>query len=142
MRMKRLRFLATAAVTVSPLVLCLSCSTTNRRDPASVVVPVFYATDRKALMPLEAWQTRFCKRGSECQYYGGEYNPTNLELGICPVNVPATGHHVGIVERPSWYEFGEDTERYFSLTGLKPLASDQFFADLNARLANARSRDV
>jgi esterase/lipase superfamily enzyme len=140
--MKRLRFLWATALSISPLLLSISCSMIKPPAAESVVVPVYYATDRKALMPLEAWQSQFCKKGSECQYYGGEYNPTNLELGVCPVNVPATGHRTGMVERPSWYEFGESHDRYFSLTGLRPLRSDEFFADLNKRLANSPAQDV
>ena len=139
--MKRLRFLSVATATVSPLLLGVSCSTIKPRAPESVVVPVYYATDRKALMPLAAWQAQLCKKGSECEYYGGEYNPTNLELGICPVHLPAKGHQIGIVERPSWYE-SESSDRHFSIGGLTPLPSERFFAELKQRLDNARSRDL
>src|SRR5204862_521631 len=86
---------------------------------------------------LESWQTQFCKKGSECQYYGGEYDPAHLELGVCPVNVPSREHQAGIVERPCWYESGESPDKHFSITTLTPLGSEQFFADLNQRLFSA-----
>src|SRR5512145_686804 len=90
--MKNSRVVITALAVLGLLVLTVSCGTVTPRMSDSTVVPIYYATDRKPLMPLEVWQGKLLRRGSRFQYYGTDYNPATLEMGICRVNVP-TGRH-------------------------------------------------
>ena len=141
--MTRLRFVAIAAACSAVALLTASCSTVRPARPGeAVVVPVFYATDRKALMPLDRWQTKLPRKGSHLPYYGGEYDSSRLELGVCPVSVPARRHQAGVVERPGWLSLGENPAKHFSITTLTPSEPGQFFAELNRRLTNSGSREV
>ena len=108
----------------------------------SLVLPVFYATDRQPVMPLDKWQAKLPRKGSQWAFYGTEYDPTHLELGVCPVSVPTATHRVGQVERPGWLSASEDPGRHFGITGLKPLLPESFFAELNHRLAHSTRREV
>src|SRR2546421_10749697 len=124
------------------VLLGLSCSTVPRHPRGAVIVPVYYATDREALMPLDQWKKALGKNGSHCAYYGGEYNSTNLDLGLCPVSVPAKEHRAGEVERPGWFESSENPAKHFSITALDPLKQEKFFSDINRQLSNSICRDV
>jgi hypothetical protein len=84
--MKNLRVAVTASAVLGLLVFTVSCGTVTPRMSDSTVVPIYYATDRKPLMPIEVWQAELPRKGSRFQYYGAEYNPATLEMGICPVN--------------------------------------------------------
>jgi esterase/lipase superfamily enzyme len=140
--MKAFRLLRVASALLGLLILAVSCCTAPPRMTDATVVPVYYATDRKPLMPLEVWQEKLPRKGSRRQYYGAEYNPAHLELGVCPINVPTAKHRVGVVERPGWPGSAEDREKYFSITALRPLGADGFFADLNCRLRNSGRPEV
>jgi len=140
--MRYLRLACTASAVLGILVLTVSCGTVPPRMSDAVVIPVYYATDRKPIMPLETWQAQLHDRGSRSQYYGAEYNTDQLEMGVCPISVPTGRHHAGTVERPSWYKPAEHPEKHFVITTLKPLGPDAFFADLNHRLTNACRREV
>jgi hypothetical protein len=100
--MKNSRVAFTASAVLGLLVLTVSCGTVTPRMRDSVVMPVYYATDRKPLMPLEVWQAKLPRKGSRFQYYGAEYNAAPLQMGICPVSVPSGRHKLGVVERPGW----------------------------------------
>ena len=108
----------------------------------SVVIPIYYATDRQALVPLEVWKKEFRRRGTQWPYYGSDYDSTRLELGVCPVNVPAREHQLGMVERPGWYASEGSPSKYFAITTLDPLEPESFFASLNRQLTNSCCRDV
>ncbi len=124
------------------VIITVSCGTVPPRMTDSTVVPVYYATDRKPLMPLDVWQAKLHKKGSRFQYYGPEYNPAPLEMGICPVSIPTRRHRTGVIERPGWPASKELPGRYFSITALKPLKPDLFFTELNRRLTNSGCREV
>ena len=100
--MNKLRTAFTPLALLAPLILAVSCRTAPPRMTDAMVVPVYYATDRKPLMPLEVWHAKLPRKGSRWQYYGAEYNPAQLELGVCPISVPTAKHAVGVVERPGW----------------------------------------
>ncbi len=140
--MKNSRVAITASAVLGLLVLTVSCGTVTPRMSDSTVVPIYYATDRKPLMPLEVWQGKLPTKGSRFQYYGTDYNPATLEMGICRVNVPTGRHSPGVVERPRWYGPPAHPEKYFAITALRPLEADRFFADLNRRLTNSSCREV
>jgi esterase/lipase superfamily enzyme len=140
--MKNLRVAITASAVLGLLILTVSCGTVTPRMSDSMVMPVYYATDRKPLMPLEVWQEQLHKKGSRFQYYGTEYNPAPLEMGICPVSVPTREHKLGVAERPGRYGPAERPEKHFAVTTLRPMEPDRFFADLNRRLTNASCREV
>ena len=137
--MKTVRALFFVSAPWGLALLTVSCGTVPRARHDAVVLPVYYATDRKALMPLDQWKRAFRKTGSECCYYGGEYNCTNLELGVCPVSVPIKEHRIGEIERPGWFESIEDPAKHFAITALEPMGAEQFFADLNRQLCRCTS---
>jgi len=140
--MKHLRLAITASAVLGLLVFTVSCGTVAPRMSDSLVMPVCYATDRKPLLPLELWQAELPRKGSFFQYYGAEYNPAPLQMGICRVNLPTREHQPGVVERPGWYGPLKQPEKYFAITALRPLETDRFFADLNRRLTNSGCREV
>jgi len=140
--MKNLWVALRASAVLGLLVLTVSCGTVKPRMADSVVMPVYYATDRKPAMPLEVWQEELPERGSRLQYYGAEYDPARLERGICPISVPTARHQPGVVERPGWYGARENPARHFVITALRPLDTDEFFARLNRRLTNSGCREV
>jgi esterase/lipase superfamily enzyme len=140
--MKNSRVAITALTVLGLLVFTVSCGTVTPRMSDSTVVPIYYATDRKPLMPLEVWQVKLPRKGSRFQYYGAEYNPAPLEMGICRINIPTREHKLGAVERPAWFGPQQRPEKYFAITTLRPLAPDRFFADLNRRLTNSSCREV
>jgi esterase/lipase superfamily enzyme len=140
--MKNLRVAINGLSVLGLLVLTISCGTVTPRMSDSTVVPIYYATDRKPLMPLEAWQAELPRKGSRFQYYGSDYNPAYLEMGICRVNVPTGRHKPAVVERPGLYRPPEHPAKYFAVTTLRPLEPDRFFADLNRRVTNSSCRQV
>lgn len=120
----------------------ISCRSTRSEAGSSHTVPIYYATDRIPVEPLDAWQRQLDKKGSACAYYGADYNPTNLEVGVCPVNVPTSAHQLGVVERPSWFESGESHHRHFAVTSLQPFDREIFFSRLNESLRAAQRREI
>ena len=130
------------------LLLCavalLTVSCRALRPPVmtdSLVMPVYYATDRKPLMPRERWEELRHANGIQVRYYGTDYEPGGLNMGICRVAVPTRKHLVGFIERPGWWG-AEDPARHFSLVALAPTPTNQLFAELNQRLTNSSSRDL
>ena len=141
--MKQPRFVALAGAALILMLLTVSCSTLRTpRQGEAVVVPVFYATDRMPLMPLDQWQAKLRKKGSHFPYYGGEYDPSRLELGVCPISVPARLHRAGVVERPGWPSSAEDPAKHFSITALRPSEPEAFFAELSRGVTHSDCREV
>jgi esterase/lipase superfamily enzyme len=140
--MRTLRSVFGTAAVLGLVVLSVSCRTLSPRMTDAVVVPVYYATDRQPLMPLEVWQAKLRKKGSDFPYYGYDYNPAPPEMGICEISLPIGRHRTGVVERPSWYESAEHADKCFTITSLQPLKRDLFFAELNRRLTNSTCREI
>jgi esterase/lipase superfamily enzyme len=141
--MNRLRLVVVAAAPLGLVLLTVSCGTLRTpRAGEAVMVPVFYATDRTPLMPLDQWQVKLRKKGSHFAYYGAEYDPSRLELGVCPISVPALLHRAGVVERPGWPSSAEDPAKHFSITALTPSEPEAFFAGLNDRVTHSGCREV
>ncbi len=105
------------------------------------MVPVYYATDRKPVRPLAVWKENLREKGSDYVYYGSDYDPDKLELGVCPVSIPRK-HQTGIVERPKWYEFNESLERHFTIVTLTPLSPEQFIGKIDTELSKANRQDA
>ncbi len=140
--MRRLQSAFAVSAVLGLLILTVSCGTVSPRMADATVVPVCYATDRKPLMPLEVWQEQLPRKGTRLQYYGSDYNPAGLEMGVCPISIPTAKHRVGVVERPGWGGPTERPGKHFVITTLRPLDTESFFAELNRRLTNSACRQV
>lgn len=93
-------------------------------------IEVFYATDRartRATAPSEI--------------YGHGRGP--LETGVAIVTVPDT-HRPGQIERPSIWrlEFGANPVRHVTLRSVTPVATDEFFATMQDRMADRDRKEA
>lgn len=106
-----------------------------------LVVPVFYATDRKPATSLNEWRRSVRDKGSDYSYYGNTLG--NLEMGVCKVVVPAN-HVVGRLERPSKLklQFSEAIGRDFIISTLEPLGTNAFFARVDSAIAKSDDKDA
>jgi esterase/lipase superfamily enzyme len=109
-------------------------------DPDYVVIPVYYATDRKPLLPLTEWKEKLRDRGSEFEYYGPDFD-NELQLGVCPVSIPTRVHVSGNIERPRWYE-SESLEKHFFIITLTTLSSNDFVRRIDAQLTKTKRLDA
>jgi esterase/lipase superfamily enzyme len=93
-----------------------------------VVVPVFFATDRRTLDLSDAER-----------FFGNDRG--DLQVGVCEVAVPLS-HKMGEVSAPSWWklEFSPDPERHISLLDVKPARPDDFFAAMGERLRASKKK--
>ncbi len=99
-------------------------------------VSVYFGTDRKRGDTTNASATRVAfsaERGRE------------LTLGKADITVPKSVHEPGIVERP-WevtfigitiYREKEDPKKHFTISEIGVMSEDEFFASVNAKLANS-----
>ena len=96
------------------------------RVPPYVVVPVFYATDRKPVTTPAKWREERERSGSATEYYGKEWSEI-LELGWCNVSIPTQVHETGAVERPRFWQ-SKSVEKHFVILTLEPSAPTNYFA--------------
>ena len=108
--------------------------------PPYVIVPVFYATDRKPVMDLQDWRRLREERRSTVEYYGPEWR-NNLELGVCHVSIPTQVHETGEIERPRFFQ-SESVEKHFVILTLRPTPEEEFFGKVQDQVARSSEQDA
>src|SRR5262249_29828768 len=101
------------------------------KPSGTVVIPVFYGTDRAR-----------GENDTPARYYCGTRGPRSF--GIARVSVPIIGRDKGELPAPSWWklQFSEDPEKHVILVGVQALEKNQFVDQLHDSLAAADERDV
>lgn len=103
-------------------------------EPPSLIVPVFYATDRK----------RDPKSPAEDVHFTSERAPNEVvSLGVCSVSIPKT-HHIGKLERPPKWKIWARPKRneHVMLLSTIELSTEEFWNQLNASVAESTRQDV
>lgn len=97
----------------------------------TVVIPVFYGTDRAR-----------GESDTASAYYSGKRG--SRSFGIAHVSVPTVGRDKGELTAPSWwkFEFSEDPAKHVILTCVQALERDSFVDQLRESLASADVRDA
>lgn len=111
-----------------------------RPIPPYVLVPVFYATDRKPVLSIDEWRRERRSNGSAVEYYGKDWSE-RLELGRCNVSIPTRVHQTGEVERPRFYQ-SESVEKHFVILSMEPTSSTNYFARLRSRIEKSDEEDA
>lgn len=96
----------------------------------SVIMQIFYATDRRAT-----------GKPQPVEFYGADRGA--LELGICDVSIPKD-HRLGELESPSIWklEFREDPKKHVILLRVVPQPAETFFTALQQRVGRSARREA
>jgi esterase/lipase superfamily enzyme len=103
-------------------------------DPESIIVPVYYGTDRKRGPESTLVNARYMNARSQA----GE-----VSLGICSVSIPNT-HKLGKLERPPFWKFWSKPHRsqHVMLLSTVEIESPRFWAHLREAVATNTERNV
>lgn len=105
----------------------------ERKPKEFVVIPVYYATDRKPSGETEIKN-----------FYSDERNIKNgIEVGKIEVTIPVESHEIGKLDVPKWWNFyKDDPNKFMQLESLHQMNQKLFFTELSNAIKLSDKKDA